>query len=137
MLFVGDETHTVVTAAEAWVLSPVFQIESVVVSKFLALGDVAKRVNPNPTSHDVRLTIRGAGVIDEPRGIPTHSAINVGAFVELKNVNGSTTCLLGFREESLGAALRFSFRNVLADVLDDRCVGWNVPPGENATVMNV
>jgi len=137
VFFVGDESDAVVAPTKAGVLGPVLEVEAVVVGEFFAFGDFSERVNPHFAADDVGLTVGITGVIDQPCGIPCHGTVDVGALIQLENIDRCAACLFRLFDESVGPALGLGLRDALTDVLDDPGVIGDVLPSEDPFVMNV
>src|SRR3954471_23973014 len=90
-----DVADAAFRAAETGMFFPVLHIETVVEGQLLALGDVAPRGDPDVTAHVFTFAVRLAGMVDEPRGVPSHVAVEIVALVDLKDVNATVATSRG------------------------------------------
>ena len=136
MTFGYDVADTLRRTAATGVLLPIFYIETVVKRELFTGCDVAPCGDPDMAAHVLTLAVGITGVVNEPRGIPRHVAIEIGAFVDLENVD-TAIASSSFASSTRGvAAFGFSFGDAFALILDDAGARGNITAGANPAPVN-
>src|SRR5258708_6655855 len=107
-------------------LPVILQIEIVVKGNLFARHNVPIRDYPNAASYQLRIAIRRATMINEPRGVPGDVPIQVLVLVQTKNV------FIVF----LAELQRFLLADSSANILDHARAFGNCSRGESPGPMN-
>ena len=81
---VDHEAHASRSPTVAGTLLEAPQPETIIVGQFFTGLDAAQGIEPNALTHDHRLTVRYAAVIEEAGRIPRHAAVDIIGLVERK-----------------------------------------------------
>ena len=113
-----DVTRARRRAAAARMQKPLVQRKTVIERQLLALGDVAPRNNPDPSADRLRFAVGRARVIDQARGIPAGSPVEIIASIQRENVHARVVTPLRPAQPRLFASHRFGLRDALTGVFD-------------------
>ena len=75
-------------------------------------------------------------MIDKSSRIVWHIAIEIVAFIDVKNVNCSTAVLSGSFEQTRATPFRFGLGDFFADILNDPGIPGNVANSEHSPFVN-
>lgn len=131
-----DITTAVFGAAEAGMILPGFEVEAVIEAEFGSFRDVLGGDEPDGAADDLGLTIRLAGVVDEPGIIPRDVAVDVVFFIEDEDINRALAAEGAAFDLGVAAAGGFRLGDFVALVVDDAGAPGDIAGGEDALIVN-
>ena len=131
-----DITTAVFGAAEAGMILPGFEVEAVIESEFGSFRDVLGGDEPDGATDDLGLTIRLAGVVDEPGIVPRDVAVDVVFFIEDEDIDRALAADSAAFDLGVAPADGFRLGDLVALVVDDAGAFGDIAGREDALIVN-
>ncbi len=100
-------------------IEEMLDIVPVIEGDLFAFANVAQGIEVEPTIFIDHLGIRLTGVVDQSCWIPLLVPVEIMRLIEVKNVDGSPTCMLRRFEELIASAIRLLFVDEFTAVFND------------------